>query len=199
MMDDQPVTELLRKWSQGDEEAAAQVIPSLYDELRRLAAAQLRREQEGHTLQPTAIVHEAFLRLHGQAGLEWQNRRHFYGFAAHLIRRILVDHARQRQWAKRGGGLLRVELGEAAAAAARTPDLLALDDALAGLEKLDPRKAAVVELRFFGGLSVEESAAYLGVSVETVGREWRRARAWLRHTLEPRPERTSRTEGSRGN
>ena len=185
MMHDPPVTELLRRWSQGDENAAAQVIPALYGELRLLAAAQLRREEEGHTLQPTAIVHEIYLRLHGQAGLEWQNRRHFYGFAAHLIRRILVDHARKRRWAKRGGGLLRVDLGEEIAGAVRAPDLLELDEALAGLEKVDPRKSAVVELRFFAGLSVEETAGCLGVSVETVGREWRRARAWLRHALRP--------------
>lgn len=184
MRENPPVTELLRSWTEGDEKAAARVMPAVYDELRRLAAAQLRAEQEGHTLQPTAVVHEAFLRLQGQDGLAWQNRRHFYGFAAHLIRRILVDHARKRQWAKRGGGLLRVELGEEVAGAVRAPELLALDDALAGLEKADPRKAAVVELRFFGGLSVEEVAEHLGVSVETVGREWRRARAWLRHALQ---------------
>lgn len=184
-MDDQPVTEWLRRWSHGNEEAVAQVIPIVYDELRRLAAAQLRREKEGHTLQPTAIVHEAFLRLQGQSGLEWQNRRHFYGFAAHLIRRILVDHARERRWAKRGGGLLRVDFGLEIAGAMRAGELLALDDALKGLRKLDPRKEAIVELRFFAGLSVEETARHLGVSVETVGREWRRARAWLRHVLQP--------------
>lgn len=185
-MSDQAVTELLQRWSEGDAGAAAQVIPALYEELRRIAAACLRQERDEHTLQATAIVHEAYLRLQEQGGLRWQSREQFYRFAAHLIRRILVDHARVRRRSKRGGGLIRVEIGDTTGARVRPPEILALDDALSDLEKMDPRKATIVELRFFGGLSVEETASQLGVSVETVGREWRRARAWLRRAMQPR-------------
>ena len=184
-MNDPAVTELLQRWSEGDAGAAAQVIPALYDELRRIAAACLRQERDEHTLQATAIVHEAYLRLQGQEGMRWGSREQFYRFAAHLIRRILVDHARLRQRSKRGGGLIRVEIGDAAGAAVRPPEILALDDALSDLERVDPRKASIVELRFFGGLTVEETASQLGISVETVGREWRRARAWLHRAMQP--------------
>lgn len=178
------ITLLLERWSSGDSAAAEQVLPLVYEELRRIAARQLRRERDAHTLQATAIVHEAYLRLNGQTGLEWPSRAHFFAFAAHLIRRILVDHARIRNRAKRGGGKEHLTLTEAAdLALSKSPDLEALDEALAALEKVDVRKAAVVELKFFGGLSLEEIAGQLGISPETVSREWRRAKAWLHSAL----------------
>jgi RNA polymerase sigma factor (TIGR02999 family) len=185
-MTDGTITKLLQTWSDGDQEAAIRVLPLVYDELRHIASRQLRQERGGHTLQATAVVHEAYLRLRGQVGFEWPSRAHFFAFAAHLIRRILVDHARRRNRVKRGGGLERVTLAEAAdLAMERAPDLEALDEALNHLESLDPRKAAVVELRFFAGLTMDETAEHLGVSPETVGREWRRARAWLYDQLQP--------------
>jgi RNA polymerase sigma factor (TIGR02999 family) len=181
------VTHLLRQWSSGDREAAEKVLPLVYDELRRIAASQLRQERSEHTLQATAIVHEAYLRLSEQSSLRWPSRSHFYAFAAHLIRRVLVDHARIRNCAKRGGELQRITVTEIEelAAAGESPDLEALDDALTALEELDPRKAAVVELRFFAGLSIEETAAQLGISPKTVVREWRYAKAWLYTKLSP--------------
>jgi RNA polymerase sigma factor (TIGR02999 family) len=177
------VTQILQRWSAGDREAAEQAIPLVYDELRRIAAKELRREREGHTLQATAIVHEAYLRLASQPGLEWPSRAHFFAFSAHLIRRILVDHARRRNRAKRGGLAEKLTLLEADLALEKSPDLVALDDALSGLQEIDPRKAAVVELKFFAGLTLEEIAGQLGISAETVSREWRRARAWLYNAL----------------
>jgi RNA polymerase sigma factor (TIGR02999 family) len=184
---DGTVTQLLQDWSSGNPEAAEEVLPLVYQELRRIAARQLRREREDHTLEATALVHEAYMRLQGQEGFQWPSRAHFFAFAAHLIRRILVDHARNRNRAKRGGGWERVTLAEAAdLALSKSPDLLALDEALSSLETLDPRKAAVVELRFFAGLNLEETADQLGISPETVGREWRRAKAWLYCQLRPR-------------
>lgn len=181
------ITELLSSWSAGDKEAAEHVLPLVYEELRRIAARQLRQERDAHTLQATAIVHEAYLRLSGQAGLQWPSRAHFFAFAAHLIRRILVDYARTRNRAKRGGGAERLTLVEVAdLALEKSPDLVALDEALAGLEKNDARKAAVVELKFFAGLTLEEIAGQLGISPETVSREWRRARAWLYSALQTR-------------
>jgi RNA polymerase sigma factor (TIGR02999 family) len=185
-MTDGTITKLLQTWSDGDQEAAVRVLPLVYDELRQIASRQLRQERGSHTLQATAVVHEAYLRLRGQAGFEWPSRAHFFAFAAHLIRRILVDHARHRNRAKRGGGMEKVTLAEAAdLALERAPDLVALDEALTNLEALDPRKAAVVELRFFAGLSLDETAEQLGLSAETVGREWRRAKAWLYGQLQP--------------
>ncbi len=185
-MTDEPITQLLAKWASGDQEAAEQVLPRVYEELRRIAARQLRQERDAHTLQATAIVHEAYLRLVGQAGLEWPSRAHFFAFAAHLIRRTLVDYARIRNRAKRGGEFEKVTLLEAAdLALEKSPDLVALDEALSGLEKVDPRKATVVELKFFAGLTLEEIAVELGISTETVRREWRRARAWLYNALQP--------------
>ena len=179
------VTQLLQRWSAGDQEAAQRVLPLVYNELRRIASLQLRRERSDHTLQATAIVHEAYLRLDGQEGFQWPSREHFFAFAAHLIRRILVDYARHQKRLKRGGGMEKVTLAEAAdLAAVQSVDLLAVDEALAALETIDPRKAAVVELRFFGGLTLEETAAQLGISPETVGREWRRAKAWLYKELQ---------------
>ena len=188
-MPDQAITQLLQKWSTGDQEAAQRVLPLVYDELRRIASQQLRRERSDHTLQATAIVHEAYLRLDGQDGFHWPSREHFYAFAAHLIRRILVDYARHQKRQKRGGGMEKVTLVEAVdLTTMKNLDLLAVDEALAALEAIDPRKAAVVELRFFGGLTLDETAAQLGISAETVGREWRRAKAWLYKELQSSQE-----------
>jgi len=182
---EETVTQLLARWSSGDQKAAERVLPLVYEELRRIAARQLRQERGDHTLQATAIVHEAYLRLTEQAGLEWPSRAHFFAFAAHLIRRILVDYARHRNRAKRGGPAEKITLVEVAdLALEKSPDLVALDEALSGLEKIDPRKATVVELKFFGGLTLEEISAQLGISTETVSREWRRARAWLYSALQ---------------
>jgi RNA polymerase sigma factor (TIGR02999 family) len=182
---DETITQLLGKWSSGDREAAEQVLPQVYEELRRIASRQLRREKNAQTLQATSIVHEAYMRLNGQSGLVWPSRAHFFAFSAHLIRRILVDHARRRNRAKRGGMAERITLAELdALALERSPDLVDLDDALSRLEKVDPRKATVVELKFFAGLTLDEVAEQLGVSSETVSREWRRARAWLYTALQ---------------
>lgn len=187
-MDKDSVTQWLARWSSGDAEAAERVLPLVYEELRGIASRQLRGERSGHTLQATAIVNEAYLRLHGQAGLEWPSRAHFFAFAAHLIRRILVDYARRRNRGKREGLRHQVALIEAADLALdKSPDLVALDEALSDLEKIDPRKAAVVELKFFAGLTIEEIAEHLSVSPETVSREWRRAKAWLYGALQSSP------------
>jgi RNA polymerase sigma factor (TIGR02999 family) len=178
------VTQLLQRWSAGDREAATAVLPQVYDELRRIAARQLRGERGGHTLQATAVVHEAYLRLGEVGGLHWPSREHFFAFAAHLVRRVLVDHARRRNSDKRGGHRERVTLSEAAdVALGKSTDLEALDDALASLQALDPLKATIVELRFFAGLTSEEIAGQLGISAETVGRHWRRAKTWLHDQL----------------
>jgi RNA polymerase sigma-70 factor, ECF subfamily len=187
----QEVTTLLREWSAGDRGALERLMPLVYEELRKLAASHLKAERGNHTLQATALVHEAYLRLVGQRSVAWASRAHFYGIAAQMMRRVLVDHARKRQAAKRSPGTLLLDLGEDAAAAApdRMPDLLVLDRALTELERLDPRQARVVELRFFAGLSVEEAAEVAGISTATVKREWKTARAFLRHEigLEARP------------
>jgi RNA polymerase sigma factor (TIGR02999 family) len=178
------LTALLREWSDGDSRMADRVVPLLYQELRRLAARELRRERPEHTLQVTALVNEAYMRLRDVHGVTWEDRGQFLGFAAHVIRRVLVDHARHRGAARRGGGAVRATLSEAAdLAAKRPPDVVAVDEALRALAEIDRRKAAVVELRFFGGLTVEETAAVLHTSPETVGREWRRAKAWLYQEL----------------
>jgi len=181
----QEVTALLKEWSAGDRDALERLMPLVYGELRQLAASHLRSERGDHTLQPTALVHEAYLRLVGQRSVSWANRAHFYGIAAQMMRRVLVDHARRRLAAKRSPGTLYVDLGDEAAVAApdRVPELLSLDRALTELERLDPRQARVVELRFFAGLSVEETAEVAGVSTATVKREWRTARAFLRHEI----------------
>lgn len=187
VMKEPSLTQLLQRWSRGDREAAEQALPQVYDELRRIASKALLRERGDHTLQATAIVHEAYLRLVAQTGVEWSSRAHFFAFSAHLIRRILVDYARRRNRAKRGGLRERITLVEAAALALEnSPDLLALDEALSDLEKVDPRKATVVELKFFAGLTLDEIAVQLGISPETVTREWRRARAWLLTALQTR-------------
>jgi RNA polymerase sigma factor (TIGR02999 family) len=177
------VTGLLRAWRAGDGAALERLTPLVYDELRRIARRSLRRERAGHSLQATALVHEAYLRLVGAQAVEWQDRAHFFAMAARLMRRVLVDHARARARDKRGGGVTALALDEAHAPIDQGRGLLALDDALHGLTALDPRRGRVVELRCFGGLSVAETAAVLGVSADTVMRDWKLARAWLRREL----------------
>jgi RNA polymerase sigma factor (TIGR02999 family) len=180
------LTRLLQGWSAGDRAAVERALPQVYSELRRIAARELRRERPDHTLGATEIVHEAYLRLARQPGLEWPSRHHFFAFAAHLMRRILVDHARHRNRSRRGGGERPLPLAEVAdLGGVSSPDLLALDEALTRLAALDPQKATIVELRFFAGLTVEETAVQLGVSPETVGRQWRRSKAWLYQALHP--------------
>jgi RNA polymerase sigma-70 factor, ECF subfamily len=182
----QPVTQLLAQWRDGDERAFAQLSALMYEELRQLAQRHLRRERSNHTIQKTALVNEAFVRLVGQQSVDWQSRAHFIGLASKLMRRVLVDYARERNTRKRGGRRERVTLTEAGLLALdRPPDLLALDGALTRLAELDGQKAEIVELRFFGGWSIEETAASLGVSPATVNRQWRRARAWLFRELSP--------------
>ena len=176
----QNVTQLLLQWNKGDPAALDALIPLVYGELRRLARHYLQQEKQGHTLSSTALVHEAYLRLVNQREVTWQNRAHFFGVASQMMRRILVDHARKRASAKRGGELLTLALDEAVAAPrGKAIDLMALDDALVGLAKLDERQSRLVELRFFGGLSIEETSEVLGVSTPTVKRDWASARAWL--------------------
>jgi RNA polymerase sigma factor (TIGR02999 family) len=180
------LTDLLDRWSRGDREAAGQALAIVYQDLRGIARRFFRRERAGHTLEATAVVHEAFARLVQQDGIRWQNRAHFIGLFAQAMRRVLVDYARVRNAAKGRGRKERVTLTESALLALpRPPDLLALDDALTRLAEVDPDKAALVELRFFGGCSIEETAASLGVSVATANRQWRRARAWLFRELSP--------------
>lgn len=175
------VTELLRAWSAGDEEALKKLLPLVYDELRRRAMAQMRRERADHTLQPTALVHEAYLKLVGQKGIQWQDRAHFFGVAARAMREILVDHARARAAVKRGGLETRLSVEDAIVSVEPpTLDVLALDIALDRLAALDERQARLVELRVFSGLTIEESAEVLGCSPATVSRDWKHAQAWLR-------------------
>ncbi|MGI8432244.1 MAG: sigma-70 family RNA polymerase sigma factor [Chthoniobacterales bacterium] len=177
-------TRLLIDWSRGDEVAAERLMPLVYDELRMLARGYLQRERSDHTLQATGLVHEAYLRLVDQSTTNWQNRAHFFWLAAQAMRRILVEHARRHRAEKRGGALEKIELDEALTpAAGRSVDLLALDDALKELAHLHPQQSQIVELRFFGGMTIEEVAEVLDVSSRTVKREWRMARAWLRRTM----------------
>jgi RNA polymerase sigma factor (TIGR02999 family) len=179
-MDTSGVTALLQAWSEGDRSARDALFPLLYDELHSRAAAYLRKERPGHTLQPTALVNEAYLRLVGQDRAAWKNRAQFLAVAACIMRRILVDHFRAGRMAKRSGEQVRVTLDERIGPATSPDiDVLALDQALTRLAAFDGRKSAVAELRFFGGLSVEETSEVLGISVATVGREWQAARAWL--------------------
>lgn len=178
------VTELLLAWGEGDRSALDRLVPLVYAELRRRAGAQLARERGSHTLQPTALVHEAFLRMVDQRASHWQNRAQFYAVAAQLMRRILVDHARARVAAKRGGGAVRIPLDEAGeAAAGPETDVLHLHQALERLAALDPRQAQVVELRYFGGLTTGEVAAVLEIAEITVKRDWAMAKAWLYREL----------------
>ena len=179
------ITELLRAWSDGDDAALEQLIPLMEAELRRLARGYMGRERQGHTLQTTALVNEAFLRLTDARQIRWQDRAHFLGISARLMRRVLVDYARRRGFHKRGGDAQRVTLHEALVSASDPAlDVVALDRALQALEKSDARKSRVVELRFFGGLSVEETAEVLNVSTDTVKRDWRLAKLWLLRELE---------------
>lgn len=191
MQTSENVTQLLLKWGDGDRAALDSLMPIVYSELRRLARAYLGRERPGHTLQPTALVNEAYLRLVDQKSARWQNRAQFYGVAAQLMRRILVDHARQHQAAKRGGPdqeRLSITTADPFRAKARPSapaiDLLALHEALNELETIDRQQARIVELKFFGGLSIEETAEVLGIGHATVERDWKMARAWLRRKLQ---------------
>jgi RNA polymerase sigma factor (TIGR02999 family) len=178
------VTRLLAEWTNGNEQALDKLTPLVYAELRQLAAAYLRRERLGHTLQPTALVHEAYLRLVDKSHPNWQNRSHFYGVAARLMRQILVDHARRRRAGKRDG--LKLPLEQAVSFQQdRSRDLVALDAGLTALEKIDARKCKAVELRYFGGLSMDDIAQAMELSVETVRRDLRMAEAWLREGMQP--------------
>ena len=178
------VTQLLIDWGRGDQAALDQLLPLIYQELHQIAGGYLSRERPGHTIQPTALIHEAYLRLVAQQMPEWQNRQHFFGVAAQLMRQILVEHARAHATAKRGAGAQNLPLEEALAYSTERPgDLVALDDALTALAAFDQRKSRMVELRFFGGLSLEETAEVMGVSIPTVGREMRLAQAWLHREM----------------
>ena len=181
------VTELLVRWNCGDRQALEDMLPLVYVELRRLAAGYLKRERADHSLQATALVHEAYLRLVDQRKTNWQNRAHFFGVAAQLMRRILVDYARTQRRAKRGGGADKLALSQADLVAKEASvDLIALDDALTRLAAIDAQKSQIVELRFFSGLTIEETAAVLGISHATVERDWSMARAWLRREMTAR-------------
>jgi len=178
------VTQLLLAWREGDEAALEKLLPLVYDELHRLAARYMRRESPGHTLQTSALVNEAFIRLIDQQQVHWQNRAHFFGIPAQLIRRILPDQARGQARGKRGGSVHRVSFDEGAIVSEqRAAELIALDDALNALATFDSRKSRIVELRFFGGLSNEEVTEVMGMSLRTVEREWRKAKAWLHHAI----------------
>ncbi len=179
------VTALLQEWNHGNKEALDQLMPLVINELRRLAQRHLGGERVGHTLQPTALVNELYFKLIDRQRVSWQDRAHFFAFAARTMRRILVDHARSRRADKRGSGVKAISLDEALAVpGGRDLDLIALDDALDALAKLDERQSRLVELRFFGGLSTTEAAEVLGVGVATVGRDWSTAKAWLFHELQ---------------
>ncbi len=178
------ITQLLLAWSQGDKGALDRLIPIVYDELRRMAHRYIARENKGHTLQTSALVHEAYLKLVDQNRVQWKNRAQFFGVSARIMRRILVDHARARDAGKRGAGAPRVSLDEAPTLAANPQgDIVGIDDALNRLSDLDPRQGRIVELRFFGGLSVDETAEVLELSAATIKREWASARAWLYREL----------------
>ena len=178
-------TELLRAWGRGEASALDRLVPLVHDELRQLARRYMRRERADHTLQTTALVNEAYLRMIGAGQVDWQGRAHFFAIAARVMRRILVDSARRRRAPQRGGAVSHMPLDEALIpATARQPDLVALDDALQKLESKYPRKSRVVELRYFGGMNLEEAAAVLGVSRDTVKRDWRFAKMWLLRELD---------------
>ncbi len=174
------VTQLLQSWSHGNREALADLLPLVYDELRRLASSYMRFESPGHTLQATALVHEAYMKLINQRDVSWKSRAHFFGIAAQMIRRILVDHIRATRAQKRGSGFAALSLDEALGVGEqRNWEIIALDDALKTLAKVDPQQARIVELRFFAGLSIEETATIVGISPATVKRDWVTAKAWL--------------------
>ena len=179
------VTELMLAWGNGDQEALHKLIPLVNEELHRLAARYMRRENPGHTLQTTALVNEAYCKLVDQKNVRWQNRAHFFAIAAQLMRRILIDHARSRLRAKRGGAAQRITLNENALAPVRqAQELISIDDALMRLAHLDPQKSRIVEMKFFGGLTTKEIAEVEKVSTSTVEREWRKAKAWLHHAIQ---------------
>lgn len=178
------VTLLLKRYSNGDQNALAELIPQIYDELRRLASSYLRAERLDHTLQTTALVHEAYLRLVDQKQVEWNNRNHFFGVAAQMMRRILVDHARKHVSLKRGGSFARISLEQAAVFSRERPrELIVVDELLKRLASLDPQGCRIVELRFFAGLSLEETAEVTGLSTAKVRREWSATKAWLRREM----------------
>jgi RNA polymerase sigma factor (TIGR02999 family) len=178
------ITQLLANWSDGDTHALERLVPLVYPELRRMARRQMARENPNHTLQTSALINEAYLKLIDRQQTDWQNRAHFYAVAAQVMRHILIDHARLHLYDKRGGGAKHVPLEEAEILKAeRAGELIALDEALKGLAKLDQRRGQIVELKFFAGLSAEEIGAVLAISPATVQREWRAAKAWLRHTM----------------
>ncbi len=180
----QEVTQLLAAWEQGDQAALDKLLPLVYDELHQMAKRYMSRQDSAHTLQTTALIHEAYLKLVGQPAKHWQNRAHFFGVAAQAMRHILVDYARSHQYAKRGGGATVIELDDALVVSQeRAAELVALDDALQELAQVDARKSQVVELRYFGGLSVEETAEVLKISAVTVMRDWSMAKAWLHREL----------------
>ncbi len=179
-MSPQEVTQLLADWGKGDRSALDKLFPLVHSELRRIAQRQMSQERPGHTLQATALVNEAYLKLAGQQGFDWQNRAHFFAVCAQVMRHILIDHARAHARDKRGGGAIQVSLNEALVVAEdQAAHLIALDDALRLLESLDPQKGKIVELRYFGGLGIDEAAAVMNVSPRTVRREWQRAKTWL--------------------
>lgn len=179
-----PVTELLVRWRDGDRHALDALMPLVYEELRRLAHYYLQRERSDHTLQSTALVHEAYMRLAGQSPPQWQNRAHFFGIAAHIMRQILVEYARSHAAAKRGGGACRVTIDDAVALPAQAEvDVVALDKALTELSEMDEQQGRIVELRFFSGLTIEDTSEVLGISPATVKREWVTARAWLHRAM----------------
>ncbi len=176
----QEVTQLLAAWGKGDRSALDKLFPLVHSELRRIAQRQMSQERPGHTLQATALVNEAYLKLAGQQGFDWQNRAHFFAVCAQVMRHILIDHARAHARDKRGGGAVKVSLNDALVVAAdQAGHFIALDEALRVLERLDPQKGQIVELRYFGGLSIEEAAEVMNISPRTVRREWQRAKAWL--------------------
>ena len=180
----QPVTELLARWKSGDVSARDALVPLVYDELRRIARRCLSNQSSSHTLQPTALVHEAYLRLARRDSMDWRDRAHFFALAAQIMRQILVDHARKQAASKRGGKAFTLEVDEASAIT-REPslDVIALDDAMKRLSSLDPRQCQIVELRFFGGLSIEETAQAVNISTATTKREWATARLWLYNAM----------------
>jgi RNA polymerase sigma-70 factor (ECF subfamily) len=177
------VSQLLVEWSDGDKAVLDKLIPLVYDELRRMAHRYMRGERPGHSLQTSAVINEAYLRLVDFRKMRWQNRAHFFAVAAQLMRRILVDHARSKHYVKRGQGACKVSFDEALVSREPATDMVALDDALIDLATFDPRKTQIVELRYFGGLSIEETAEVLGLSPTTVKREWRGAKAWLHRAI----------------
>jgi RNA polymerase sigma factor (TIGR02999 family) len=191
-VDQAGITQLLMAWSDGQRDALDRLLPLVYADLRRQASRYMRHEPAGHALQPTALVHEAYLRLIDQRRVKWRNRAHFYGVAAGMMRRVLVDDARARQAEKRGDGWERVTLSDVDAQqpGAGSVDVLALHDALERLAAFDPRKERIVELRYFGGLTIEETAEVMGISEATIVREWTMAKAWLRADLSKTPDRS---------